>query len=387
MNLIKTIRHHLARLAHLDCLEHPAPRLSAPSIKGILPLLFGRLRGCGQRGESLFALMFLLLLPSCSEWNTDTLGSSFTPANSIVRVYNNLVFVEYTASKARIWGPASDDIQYTINDNHVSIESDAQNVAYFVYGYPAGNDTLGITDGSLSIRSKVSYALYLEGLSLRSQNGPVFQSLGDDECHVVLSPRSVNHFYGAISVGGNMSLSGTGTLTVDCDSTCITAAMLQCQYAVKVTINSSHGDGICLTKGVMRSTDGTWNINAGRNAISSNDSILIFGGTYRGTALEGAFLDAKAPVVLQKPNMIVASAWGNNPLDSVAVAYRYDSVQSVWEEQVDTLTLMADSTYTIRRNSSTASAGTFTPHQTLVGPYVLVTNGTVLSSDTLHFIK
>jgi hypothetical protein len=342
------------------------------------------LRGCGWRGESL--LFLLLLLPSCSDWNTDTLGSSFTPANSVVRVYNNLVFVEYTAEKPRVWGPASDDISYTNEGNHLSIQSDAQNVAYFVYGY-AASDTLNVSESSLSIQSKASYALYLEGVSLRSQDRPVFQSPGNDECHIVLSTNSVNHLYGAVKVGGNMSLSGTGTLTIDCDSTCITAGMLQCQYAVKVNINSAYGDGIYLSNGVMRSTNGTWNINAGHSGICSNDSILIFGGTYRGTALEGAFLDAKAPVVLQKPDMIVASAWGNNPLDSVAVAYRYDSVQSVWEEQVDTLTLMADTTYTIRRNSSTSSAGKFTPHQTLVGPYVLVTNGTVLRTDTLHFSK
>ena len=83
----------------------------------------------------------------------------------------------------------------------------------------------------------------------------------------------------------------------------------------------------------------------------------------------------------------VASAWSNNVLDSLAVAARYDSVQSVWEEQVDTLTLQADTTYTIRRNSSTSSVATFTPRQTLTGPYILVTNGTVLASDTLHFSK
>ncbi len=358
MKLLKSLKNSLV---------HPAPAL--------------------RWGESLFALLLLFLLPSCSDWNTETLGTAFTPANSIVRVYNNLVYIEYANPEARVWGPAANQVTSTVNGNRVTIQSDAQNIAYFAYGYPAGTDTLGISDGNLTIQSKASYALYLEGLSLRSQDGPVFQSLGDDECHVVLSTNSVNHLYGSINVGGNMSLSGKGTLTVSCDTTCITAAMLQCQYAVKVNINSANGDGIRLTKGVMRSTNGTWNIIAGRNAICSTDSILIFGGTYRGTALKGAFLDAKAPVVIQKPDIIVASAWSNNPLDSVAVAHRYDSVQSVWEEQVDTLTLMADTTYAIYRNSSSSSSAKFTPHQTLVSPYVLISNGTVLRTDTLHFRK
>ncbi|MBR3539859.1 MAG: carbohydrate-binding domain-containing protein [Bacteroidales bacterium] len=350
-----------------------------PFLSHILPL------SRGIRGGLL--LLLLVLLASCSEWDTDSLGTSFTPANSVVRVYNNLVYIEYAAPEARVWGPAAGDVTATISGDHVSIRSEAQNVAYFVYGYPASTDTLGTTDGSLTIESRASYALYLEGLSLRCQDGPVFRSPGNDDCHIVLSRNAVNHLYGPIQVGGNLSLSGVGTLTIESQSTCITAATLQCQYGVKVNINSAQGDGIYLTEGVLRATDGTWNINAGHSAICSTDSILIFGGTWRGTALQGSFLDAKAPVVLQKPDMIAASAWGNNILDSLAVAARYDSVQSVWEEQVDTLTLMADTTYTIRRNSSTASVGRFTPRQTLVGPYVLITNGTVLSSDTLYFSK
>ena len=332
-----------------------------------------------------FLLLFVFLLASCSEWDTDSLGTSFTPANSVVRIYNNLVYVEYANAQARVWGPAADQVNSTTDGSHVTIRSEAQNVAYFVYGY--NTDSLGTSDGSLTIESRASYALYLEGLSLRSQQGPVFQSTGNDDCHIVLSKNTVNHLYGAIQVGGRLTLSGSGALFVDSQPTSITATMLQCQYAVKVNVTSTQGDGIHLTEGLMRATDGTWNINAARNAICSADSILIFGGTWRGTAREGSFLDAKAPVVLQKPNMIVASAWSNNVLDSLAVAARYDSVQSVWEEQVDTLTLQADTTYTIRRNSSTSSVATFTPRQTLTGPYILVTNGTVLASDTLHFSK
>ena len=336
----------------------------------------------------LWALCALLCLCStaCSEWNTDTLGTSFTPANSVVRVYNNLVYVEFALPQARVWGPAAADVTATIDGCHVSIQSEQQNVAYFVYGHPAGSaDSLGVADGSLSIQSRSSYALYLEGLSLRSQQGPVLESLGSDDCHIVLSTNSVNHLYGSVNIGGDLSLSGTGTLTVESASTSITARRLHCQYAVKLSVTSTEGDGIVVTDGVMRAVSGTWHIDARRNAISSSDSILIFGGTWRGTALEGAFLDARAPVVLQKPNMLVASAWSNNPLDSMAVAARYDSVQSVWEEQVDTLTLMADTTYTIRRNSVLSSVATFTPRQTLQGPYILVTDGTVLATDTLYF--
>ena len=333
----------------------------------------------------LLLLLIVFLLAACSEWDTDSLGTSFTPANSVVRIYNNLVYVEYASQNARVWGPAADQVSSTTDGSHVTIRSEAQNMAYFVYGY--STDSLGTSDGSLTIESRASYALYLEGLSLRSQQGPVFQSTGDDDCHIVLSKSSVNHLYGPIQVGGRLSLSGTGALFVESQPTSITAAMLQCQYAVKVNVTSAEGDGIHLTDGLMRATDGTWNINAAHSAICSTDSILIFGGTWRGTAREGSFLDAKAPVVLQKPNMIVASAWSNNVLDSLAVAARYDSVQSVWEEQVDTLTLLADTTYTIRRNSATSTVATFTPRQTLVAPYILVTNGTVLASDTLHFSK
>ena len=121
-----------------------------PLLSHILPL------SRGIRGS---LLLLLVLLASCSEWDTDSLGTSFTPANSVVRVYNNLVYIEYAAPEARVWGPAAGDVTATISGDHVSIRSEAQNVAYFVYGYPASTDTLGTTDGSLTIESRASYAL------------------------------------------------------------------------------------------------------------------------------------------------------------------------------------------------------------------------------------
>ena len=174
-----------------------------PHFSHILPLSRG-IRG------GLLPLLFVLLA-ACSEWDTDSVGTSFTPANSVVRVYNNLVYIEYAAPEARVWGPAASDVTATISGGHVNIRSEAQNVAYFVYGYPAGTDTLGTTYGSLTFESRTSYALYREGLSLRCQDGPVFQSPGNDDCHIVLSRNAVNHLYGPIQVAGNLSLSGVGT--------------------------------------------------------------------------------------------------------------------------------------------------------------------------------
>jgi len=43
-----------------------------------------------SRGIGGLLPLLLVLLASCSEWDTDSLGTSFTPANSVVRVYNNL---------------------------------------------------------------------------------------------------------------------------------------------------------------------------------------------------------------------------------------------------------------------------------------------------------
>ena len=333
-------------------------------------------------------LTLCLLLASCSEWNTDSLGHKFTPANSIVRMFTHPVYVEYSATDISVWGPYLDEVEVSRDGMHLTLMNGSDSLALFVYGYVASQDTLGTSDASLTVSSSRPYALYMNGLALRRQDDePVIESTGTGACHIVLSAGSVNHLYGQLSTRGALTLSGTGTLTVQSPNSCIQAATLQCQHAVNVTLTSTGADGIELTDGAMRSSLGTWRIHASRHAISSPDSILLIAGTYQGEAQQGSFLLSEKGTIVRRPTLIAASAQLSPVVDSLQASLRYDSIQSLWQQCVDTLTLQQDSLLVIRRNRLTSTAAKFTPGMSLDAPYFLISNGTILSNDTLHFSR
>ena len=331
----------------------------------------------------LSVLLGLSLFASCSEWDTDSLGSDFVPANSQVRAFTHLVYVEYTPEGARVWGPSSHEVTATIDGLHVSIENASDSLALFAYGYPAAKDTLALTDASLSVQSPRAYALYLGGLALRSLGKrPVIESQGQAPCYLVMPQGSVNDLFGCVRIDGPAYLTGKGSLTINNTATCLTAATLQCQYDVKMTLNSEEGDGISLA-GPMRSSLGTWTINAGRNGITTPDSIVLMAGTYQGWAVDGAFLDAAHGVLSRRATLMAASGWSNNIVDSAYVVQRYDSLQAIWQEQVETL--LPDTTYLLYRNGAYREFAKFSTHRELQEPWFLLSNTTVFSTDTVHF--
>lgn len=329
---------------------------------------------------------YLFLLTACSDWNTDKLGEAFVPANSQVRNYTHLVYVEYSADEVRVWGPAEHEVTAQIEGLHVALENASDSLALFVYGYPTAKDTLAQTNASLSIRSVAPYALYLAGLSLRSAEVPAIESVGQAPCYVVLPQGSKNQLWGQMRIEGPLYLTGRGSLTIRHDQTCLTAASLQCQYDVKVELSSTEGNGIEL-QGPMRSTLGTWDINAARHGISTPQTVTLIGGTYQGTAGEGAFLHSAEGVYVRRPTLQAFSAQSSYILDTALVAQRYDSVQNVWQQRIDTLQLQADSTYQLYLNSSKNSIKQLKPARSIARPWFLFSNSTILTSDTLYFVK
>ena len=332
-------------------------------------------------------LTLVCTLAACSEWDTNGLGKSFVPNNLQVSKFTHLVYVEFSSDDIKIWGPNVKDVVVAGRGNHLVLQNLSDSLALFVYGYTSANDSLGVTDNSITIESDLPYALYLNGLSLHSQQQTAISSTGQGACHLVIPQASKNQLYGGLHTDGDLIVSGTGTLTIESDGNCISASSLYCQYAVTMNLYSRKGDGIELRDGSMKSTLGTWEITAARNGIVASDSIVLLDGSYTGSALEGSFLDAPYGSVLRKPTVTAVSAWSSNVLDSAQVAH-YDSVQAVWQEQVDTLTLMADTTYYILRNSSRSQLAKFLPRQTLPAPYYfLLSNSTVTTQDTLYFSK
>lgn len=347
---------------------------------------------CGSRQHLSLAGVVLCLVSlvscffSCSEWNTDSLGQSFVPANSQVRFFTHPVYIEYSADGVRVWGPCANEIDYQVEGLDVYVtNTKTDSLALFAYGFLASQDTLGITQASLRVNSQSSYALYLDGLCLRSSDQPVIESLNDVTCHIVLPSKTQNVLYGSLSVAGELVLSGTGSLNISSTQSAIQAASLQCQYDVAVNLFSSEVHGIDLSRSAMRCTKGTWKIDAAQNAIHCPDTLLLTGGTYQGTSRQGAFFSSAT--ILRRPTLVAAAPRPSLVMDSAFVALRYDSVQAAWQHQVDTLTLESDSLYKVFRQGSKSATLKFTPKQMLPSPYMLICHSAVLSDDTLQFEK
>lgn len=333
----------------------------------------------------LIAPLFWVGLTSCSEWNTDTLGHKFVPANSQVHVYTHPVYVEYSTEGVRVWGPYTNEVESKVDGLQVSItNTQSDSLAVFAYGFPALQDTLGVTTSLLQVNSSKPYALYLNGLSLRSNDQPVIESTGDATCHVVLTAKSRNTLFGSLSFAGEVTLSGTGSLNVASVQSSIQAASLQCQYGVNVKLHSQESYGIDLTRSAMRSTLGTWYIDAALSAIHCPDTLVLLGGTYQGTSRRGPYFSATT--IARRPLLLAAAAEQSHLMDTAFVALRYDSVQAVWQQHVDTLTLQADSLYQVFRNESKSSTLKFTPVQTLEHPYMLISHSAIMPDDTLQFV-
>lgn len=331
----------------------------------------------------LLSVASCLLMASCSDWDTDSIGSKFIPANSQVRNFTHLVYVEYDASSARVWGPYAHEVNATVDGLNVAIECNADSLVLLAYGYPASQDSTAQSDGSLHISSTRPYALYLNGLALRSQSGAVLTS--NYSCQLVLPTKTQNHLFGSIEVTGDLLLSGTGTLNVRSEESCISADSLHCQYGVTVNLTSSKGNGITVRKGEMRSSQGKWRIDALRHGIAATDSIQLIAGTYRGTALQGAFLSTGLTdkVRLRQANLLAASGQDNTLAD--VFTQQHDSAFSVYDMLHDTLTLMADSTYYVVRNDSSKHFAQFSTPVSLSHPYIIITDGRVMATDSIDF--
>lgn len=346
---------------------------------------------------ALLSVLLTSLALSCSEYDTNSIGSNFLPVNSQVRSFTHLVYVEYTSDGARVWGPYKDQVDVQIDDKTVRLQNTADSLVIIAYGYPSkyGSDM----HESLTITSSRPYALYLSGLYLNSLHGPALSCLGQGNCYIVLPEKSQNELNafqfsdtsdGCIYAEGQLIFGGTGKLLVrnhaQLESSGVThaisAAGLLCQYKVNVTLESLSGDGIHVRKS-MRNSLGVWDITALRHGISAGDSIVLFDGTFTGSAAEGAFLLTDAGTALRMPKVTVASAWASDIMDSLATTALFDSVQAVWQEQFFDFVIEADSTYLLK-DTLGAKVATLKFSQSVPSPYVLISDGKTKSDAELQ---
>ena len=345
-------------------------------------------------------LLFLLsaltmgIWSSCSKYDSDSVGSKFFPSNSLVRNYTHAVYVEFTQNDARVWGRYVNEVDFSVDGNHITLENKSDSLALIVYGYPA------TTDCSLTIDSKRDYALYISKLIMRSQERTPIYSTGGSTCYMVIPKNSKNEIYttGASAViehQGRLGLSGEGELLLTNNAPATKHPVvleakggLHCQYAIKLQMACPEGDAIRVSNGPMRSSLGTWTLDAGQNAISNrSDSIVLIAGSYKGTAREGKFFDNAIGTVIRQAIVEGISGNASDLLDTLQLYQHYDSTLVTLQEHFVSISVAADSALVIAKKESGSAVATFTPRYDINNPWVVISNNSLLPSDTLIVLQ
>lgn len=251
-------------------------------------------------------LFVLSLLSSCDEYNTDVVGKTFSPYNSLVSQYVHHVYVEYKEGDVRIWGPNRDLVKYT-GDSRLTITSEDDSLALFVYGDAVGDDSLHRYHGQLKIEMDRDFALYLNGLRLRSISGPAIDVQAKGHiCYLVVCNKSTNYLSdsvyqspseagrldGCLNVNGLLYMDGMGGLDIHSfahprfdetlrDSIYSHAIFARdgmiCNYKMSGKLRSDYGDAIYTSGSEVKLLKGSWYFYTGRDTICTEDAEITIG--------------------------------------------------------------------------------------------------------------
>lgn len=346
-------------------------------------------------------------LVSCSEWNTNSVGSKFTPANSQVRNFRRQVFVEYGPHHASVWGEAADLVESEVDGGHVRLKFEKDSIAIFVYGYTTADTTQIGGDASLTIqaRTKTGYALYLSGTSIYNPHGPAIQSLGTDQCFIVLPSNSRNvlttidmkdatgNANACLYCEGPLQISGSGTLDIKNLTTtanignAISAGAFGCSYNITANVKAASGYAIQAKQEVAISS-GKWDLSSGLSNIKGSN-VLLISGSFNANCQRGSFVETKdkysVPAILRNPTVTALASNYSYLADSITMAslgYIADSLYYPKQYKAD-FEFKKDSTYTIhyRRDSVEKQLTTFKASANLSDGYLLISTSSLKNRD------
>lgn len=327
-----------------------------------------------------FILVFgLTLFSACDKYDTDVMGENFTPYNSLVTRYKQLVYVEYREGKAKVWGPYAKLVDADINGLDVSISSSLDSLVVLAYG----NSGEEAGPGSITINSTNSYAIYFSGLNLNNESGTTFKSLGTETCFLVLPTKSQNNLTGSFEVASPLIIDGGGTLNIkSIDNVALSAkGGITCSYPVTINISSENNDGVRADNGEIKIADGKWNVTAGNNAFNAGQNIILNGGQIRGNAKTGSF-------ALTPSDMGLVA----NETNCIAIAAKESTLgeenQFIWQDMVTEVSCKAGTAITINRldnQDKKSKFATFTPAFSYTSPWIIVANTSLSDADWLTF--
>lgn len=354
-------------------------------------------------------LTILVSFASCSKWDTDSLGSKFVPANSLVRNFRRQVYVEFSPHSARVWGEAADLVEASIEGCHVRLSFSKDSIALFVYGYTTADTTAVGGDASLTInaRTNTGYALYLNGTSIYNPHGPAIQSLGNDQCIIVLSQNSRNNLTSAdmndaegnanacLYCEGLLQLSGTGTLNINNRSkntslsNAICAKSFTCSYNVIANIRSEAGNALVSQDEIIIS-NGKWDIFSYQSNLKAQ-YVQLTAGSFNAHCQKGSFIETidkyAVPAILRSPDITALAHNYTNYADSatlVNLGYVADSLYYPKQFKPE-FEFKKDSTYNIyyHRDTLDRKLSTFKPVANLPEGYLLISNSSLNNQDQI----
>lgn len=361
-----------------------------------------------QKKQITLVLLYLLsvltmgIWTSCGENNSESVITRFFPANSIVRSFTHAVYVEFSQGDIRVWGPYSHEVEVEADAGHLSLINHTDSLALILYGFPSANDSASVSNYNIAISSNCDYALYLNKLTLRSQQKPVISSGGNVTCYLVLPNKSKNVLSSVQSPAviehvGALVISGEGELSLTNNASrqqgfepaaLIAHKGLLCQYNVKLSMTCPEGDAIRVSGGPLRSSLGTWTFDAGQHAISNpGDSIILIAGTYSGIARQGKFFNNSIGTVIRQAKVEGLSAMKSDLLDTLTLHQHYDSTYVTLQHQFQDTIIKADSLLNITIKGSKNPVAKFTPRSHMQNPWVVLSNSSLHETDTLTITK
>jgi hypothetical protein len=355
-----------------------------------------------KRLRHLGLLLLSVLAFTACEGETDgpAAGEQFTPYNRLVRDYKHLVTITFIGQSVQVSGAGSELVEVkrdAATPARITIQSLAKGIAYFVSGKS--------DDGQLCIESTYPYALYLNGLTLRSTSGSALASTGTADAYVVLCTKSENTLSDSgvyadssacMYLGGRLIFDGEGTLTITSQAEARYAAGdtlrvhglvarggISAPYPVTLNVTAPGGDGIHTADSTLEVGASTYTVQAARHALCSlAGNVTLDGGSLYGMAASGCFVSTPSGhgLAVSSGTCLAAGALPSSvlaTLDDEAVFLAQDS----WQQLVDSLPLHADTTLTVTAYVNNAKAVQYSvrPLATLSAPYFLLSTATLSS--------
>jgi hypothetical protein len=358
-------------------------------------------------GRLLSWALLCAALTACGETDGPAAGEQFTPLNRLVRDYKHLVSINYSGTSVSVSGEGASMVSITTdadNSARLSIESDARGIAYFVTGKS--------TDGCLHIESTQPYALYMNNLTLSSSQGPAVDSQCDEAVYLVLCNKSTNtlsdadnyplHYTaegmlaednGCFYTRGALIFTGEGTLTVQSNASARYEATLgdtlrihginalggiESAYGITLNVTATGGDGLHVEDSNIHFSLGSYTIAGARHGLCNlAGDVLQEGGTLSGTAGLSSYIYTPMGhgYQLLSGTCFAAAATPTTVLETpTQEGVALDQQQIVWQAQVDSLTLVADSTITAYAGATKIATLTVAPFIHLASPFVLVSS-------------